>query len=138
MRNATQRQLDFFLRYPTRKVVGVVDTAEQLERILAALSERGIDRKEIMVFAGEEGIQSIDPAGRYHGLLGRLTRVIQVIGEELEHMRRYEEELRAGHYVVVVSVDEDRKKEAAREVLESHGGHFVDYYGPLVIHHLVP
>ncbi|HXE58263.1 MAG TPA: hypothetical protein VNK43_09690 [Gemmatimonadales bacterium] len=138
MRNATERQLDFFLRYPTRKVVGVVDTPEQLERVLLALSENGIDRKQIMVFSGDEGIRCIDPAGAHHGLLGRLTRVVQFIGEELEHMRRYEEELRAGHFLVVVSVDGEEAKEAVRRVLGAHGGHFVDYYGPLMIQHLVP
>jgi RNA polymerase sigma factor (sigma-70 family) len=31
--------------------------------------------------------------------LGRLTRIIQTIGEEQEHMRRYEQELHAGHYL---------------------------------------
>lgn len=138
MRNATQRQIDFFLRYPTRKVIGIVDTPAELERALAALSEQGIDRSRIMVFSGDEGIRVIDPKGRYHGLLGRLTRAVQAFGEELEHMQRYEEELRRSHFVVVVSVENDAMKEAARRALERHGGHFVDYYAPLVIQHLVP
>lgn len=69
----------------------------ELERALAALSEEGIDRSRIMVFSGDEGIRAIDPKGRYHGLLGRLTRTVQSLGEELEHMQRYEEKFRRSH-----------------------------------------
>lgn len=137
--DATEQQLDRFLRYPARKVVGVVNASADLEAALGALAAAGVAADAIQVFAGDEGIRAVDPDGRHHGLLGRLTRALQAIGEEYEHMRRYEEELRAGHYLVVVSVPEEK---AARErvagILRQHGGHFVDYYGPLAIVHLVP
>jgi hypothetical protein len=137
MVKATQQQLDFFLRYPTRKVVGVADTAAELEGILQALADGGIARDAIKVFSGEEGIRTIDPKGIYHGLIGRLIRVAQSLGAELEHMVRYEEELRAGHFLVVVSTPDERSREAAYQAFRDHGGHFVDYYGPLAIEHLV-
>lgn len=137
MPKATQQQLDLFLRYPTRKVVGVVDTAPQLSGVLQALSEAGISRDAIKVFSGDEGIRTIDPKGIYHGLAGRLIRVVQSLGEELEHMTRYEEELRDGHFLVVVSTPDERSKQAAYQAFRDHGGHYVDYYGPLAIHHLV-
>jgi hypothetical protein len=44
-----------FLRYPTRKVIGVVDTPADLEGILQALADAGIAREDIKVFSGEEG-----------------------------------------------------------------------------------
>lgn len=137
MHDATERQLDLFLRYPTRKVIGIVDTPADLERLLGALAQAGVSRDAITVFSGDEGIRAIDPTGAHHGLIGRLTRVVQAIGEELAHMERYAEELRAGHYVVVVSTPDERSKRSAQAAFRDNGGHFVDYYGPLAIQHLV-
>ncbi|HEX2220848.1 MAG TPA: hypothetical protein VHG35_18775 [Gemmatimonadales bacterium] len=137
MLQATQRQLDQFLRYPTRKVIGVVNTPDSLDRVLGELADAGFGREAIKVFSGDEGIRCIDPSGVHHGLIGRLTRVFQNIGDEREHMDRYEQELRAGHFVVVVSTPDEQSKERAREAFRVAGGHFVDYYGPLLIEHLV-
>jgi hypothetical protein len=139
VRSATERELDRFLRYPARKVIGVVDTLGELEAALSALGAAGFGPESIQVFSGEEGLRCIDPRGEHHGLLGRLIRIIQAIGEEQEHMRRYEHELRAGHYLVVISVtDDEADRRRAAAILSRHGGHFVDYYGPLAIVHLVP
>jgi hypothetical protein len=134
---ATGGQIEEFLRYPKRKVVGVIDSAAQLEGALTALADLGVSRQDIKVFSGDEGIRRIDPKGKYHGLLGRLTRIVQSLGEELAQMERYENELRAGHFLVVISADPERREETAR-ALRAHGGHFADYYGTLAIEHLVP
>lgn len=139
IRSATEKELDRFLRYPTRKIVGVVDNSHDLDAVLSALAAAGFAAEAIQVFSGEEGICRIDPDGSYHGLVGRLTRIIQAIGAEHEHMRRYEEELRAGHYLVVISVPDDEvERQRAAAILSKHGGHFVDYYAPLAIVHMVP
>lgn len=137
MQEATQRQIDLFLRYPARKVIGLVDTPAALDRVIQALTKAGFTREAVKVFSGDEGIRSVDPDGVYHGLAGRLTRVIQAIGDEREHMERYEHELRAGYFLVVVSTPDQASKERAREAFREGDGHFVDYYGPLVIEHLV-
>jgi hypothetical protein len=139
LRNVTEKELDRFLRYPTRKVIGVLDTPHNLDAVLSALVAAGFGPESIQVLSGEEGIRAIDPAGGYHGLLSRLTRIIQAIGQEHEHMHRYEEELRPGHYLVVISVpDDEARRQRAAAILSEHGGHFVNYYGPLAIVHLVP
>jgi hypothetical protein len=101
MLQTTQRQLDRFLRYPARKVIGVADTPAELERTLELLEQAGFSRDVIMIFSGDEGIRCVDPRGVHHGLIGRLTRVVQALGDEREHLERYEEELRAGHFLVV-------------------------------------
>jgi hypothetical protein len=134
---ATERQIDRFLFYPRGKVIGVIDSPAQLDGVLTALREQGLSSKDIEVFSGVEGIRRIDPKGRFHGLLGRLTRVMQALGNELEHIERYEKELRAGHFVVVISAGAERRKEIAR-ILAEHGGHYVDYFRALSIEHLVP
>jgi hypothetical protein len=139
VRSATEKELDRFLRYPARKIVGVIDTSHDLDAVLASLGAAGFTPESIQVLSGDEGIRSIDPDGSYHGLLGRLTRIIQAIGAEYEHMHRYEEELRAGRYLVVISVsDDEAERQQAAAILRERGGHLVDYYGPLALVHLVP
>jgi hypothetical protein len=40
---------------------------------------------------------------------------------------------------VVISVgDDEAERRRAATILSRHGGHFVDYYGPLTMVHLVP
>jgi len=34
--------------------------------------------------------------------------------------------------------DDEVERERVAAILSEHGGHFVDYYGPLAIKHLVP
>jgi hypothetical protein len=122
-----------------RKVIGVLDSSHDLDAALSSLVEAGFAPESIQAFSGEEGIRAIDPDGCYHGLLGRLTRIIQAIGAESEHMHRYDKELRAGHYLAVISVsDIEAERQRAAAILSQHGGHFVDYYAPLAIVHLVP
>jgi hypothetical protein len=75
VRSATEQELDRFLRYPARKVIGVVDTLGDLEAALSALGAAGFKRGSIQVFSGEEGLRCIDPRGEHHGLLGRLIRI---------------------------------------------------------------
>ncbi len=137
MAEATQRQIDQFLRYPKGKVVGVIDSPPQLDAALTALAKLGFSKQGIEVFSGDEGIRRIDPKGKFHGLIGRLTRIVQSLGEELWHLEQYEKELRAGHFLVVVSAKPERREDVGK-TLKAHGGHFVDYYGTLAIEHLVP
>jgi hypothetical protein len=134
---ATQRQIEEFLLYPKGKIVGVIDSPPQLDGALTALADLGIPKDAIEVFSGDEGIRRIDPKGRYHGLLARLTRIVQMLGEERDHIDRYEKELRAGHFLVVISADVEHREEIGR-ILRARGGHFIDYYGTLAIEHLVP
>jgi len=84
VRTATENDLDRFLRYPARKVVGVVDTSDDLEAALSALAAAGLAPESIQVFSGDDGIRCIDSDGYHHGLLGRLTRIFQAVGEEYE------------------------------------------------------
>ena len=58
-----------------------------------------------------------------------MRRLQAVFSDDADHMHRYVEHLRAGHYVVGVSVgeDEDAKRRAAA-ALNAARAEFVNYY----------
>ncbi len=74
------------------------------------------------------------PTGEEHGRLARIIRWLQKFGDmEPEHVRRHEQELLAGHYGIGVTAKEPEAREKVREILKSHNGHFINFYGEWVI-----
>jgi hypothetical protein len=138
MQDATPREIDLFLRYPTRKVIGIVDSPPQLDRLGQALTKAGFPHDSVEVFSGDQGLRGLDPAGVHSNLAGRLARVAESLGDGRAHMHRYELELLLGHFLVVVSTPDDGSKQLAREAFREGGGRRVDYYGLLTIEHLIP
>jgi hypothetical protein len=63
-------------------------------------------------------------------LSGTIVRKLQtVFSDDAAHVRQYAEHLRAGRYVVGVSVGENESaKESAANALRSAGGQFLNYY----------
>ena len=81
------------------------------------------------MLAGAEGIATIDASGAVHGAWGRVVRMAEeVLAEhDVEYLEVLEEELRAGHVVVVVRVaDETEADEVARD-LRDRSGHTFAY-----------
>jgi hypothetical protein len=136
MLQSTQLQIDLYLRYPARKVIGAVDTPSALQRVLAALDQAGFDGQEVTVFSGEAGVRSVGSDDSHDGLAGRLTRVMEPIGNQLEHLDRYERALRDGHFLVVVATPDGSTKDRVLNAFRAGHGCFVDYYGPLEIEQL--
>ncbi|MGH8930680.1 MAG: hypothetical protein ACRDZO_08660 [Egibacteraceae bacterium] len=128
-----------FLRYPTNRIVAVLDEPDQVATAIDRLSHAGFDSEEIRVLCGEEGAQRLDATGERHGLLARLTRILQSFGGEDEHVERHAAELRAGHFVLGVHVGEDEdRKTAAHAALQEADARFVNYYGEWSVEQLDP
>jgi hypothetical protein len=53
-------------------------------------------------------------------------------------VRRVEQELRASHYLIGVVAKDGEARERAREILKSHGGHFISFYGQFAAEGLEP
>ena len=90
------------------------------------------------VLSGERGIQQIDAKGKRKGLLARLFRMVDALGEEREHTAHHVKDLESGHFVVVVEAPDDSAKARAREALAAHGGHFINYYSRFSTENLTP
>ena len=121
-----------FIDYPTNQIFAVLEQPEELEGALGSLETANLTAE---VFSGDEGVRRVDASGHAHGFRGRLVRTFQLLGDEAEHARRYQRQLEAGHFVVSVEVTPEQKKSVA-DLLRTHGGHFINYYGPWAVENL--
>ena len=121
---------DNFLRYPTNKVVATVNTPEQLQSAIQELNQTGFGEDKIDVLCGQKGADRLDVTGERHGFLARLYRFIEKFGDmESENLHDYEQELRGGHFLLAVDVPNEEKRVHVVQILESHGGHRINFYG---------
>ena len=98
--------------YPRGSVVGILADDATLEDARQRLEQAGFGADRCEVLHGDEGLARIDVGGEAHGTAGTMMRWLQsAVSDDADHVRRYAEHLRAGHYVVGVAVGDD---EAAR------------------------
>src|SRR5688572_4982383 len=107
------------LRYPTGKLLGIVDTRAQLDQLVPALRGAGFDKIEALV--GEEGV-------------GLLERIGTFFFSDMEErvINRHIEELKAGHVIVAIEAPHDRVAEAVRVASQS-GARRLVHFGPLTV-----
>jgi len=132
----TPNKSDEFIAYPTNRVVGTIDDPGTAQTVVEALLEAGFNVDEIDVLYGEEGMRRLDPAGKEHGLLARFQRAAVQWNEEDKYLRQHVEDILAGRFVIMVLAKEPEKREKVREILKSHGGHFIKFFGNWAIHSL--
>jgi len=119
-----------FIPYPSNKVVGFIDDPNDAQAALRDLNAAGFKAAEIEFLTGDEGARRIDVTGRKHGPLARIVRSIQKLGDyESKHLRRHEQELLAGHFGIGVTAKRESDRQKVRQILKSHNGHFINYYG---------
>jgi hypothetical protein len=124
--------------FPYQSVVGVVDTPADLEAAVDELVASGFGESDVHVLCGTKGIEQIDAKGKRKGLLARLFRVVDALGEEREHTARHVQELESGHFVVVVDARDEATKTRARDALSAHRGHFINFYSRWSTEDLTP
>ena len=123
-----------FIFYPTNKVVGIIDDPSDCKAALHDLRDAGFTASDIEVLTGEEGAHRIDPTGKEHGLLARFVRFLDKAGDvDSDHIKRHEQEMLAGHFGIGVSAKEPEAREKVLEILKSHNGHFINFYGEWTI-----
>ena len=129
-----------FIFYPTNKVVGIIDDPGDAKAALRDLRAAGFTADELEVLTGEEGARRIDVTGEEHGPLARFVRSFQKLLGDYEpvHVRRHEREFLAGHYGIGVTAKEPEAREKARQILKSHNGHFINFYGQWAMEVLEP
>lgn len=121
------------LRNLTNRVMAVVDDSEQARAAVDTLEGAGVSESDVSTLVGAEGVQRIDVDGTRSGRLTRALRALQRLTVEGDHLRQYEAELDRGHSVIDVSVHAGWNRDTVVEILQRHGGHFINAYGQWTI-----
>lgn len=106
-------------KFPTNAVVGVIDQPTEAVRAVDKLRAAGF---EPLVLSGQPGVERIENAG------GSASMVQSLFGYEAGHSERHMEELRSGHFIVLVESHDNETTDQIHNILSEHGGHFVNYY----------
>jgi hypothetical protein len=116
--------------YPGGNVVGVLSDNAALDDARKRLEQAGFGPDRYDVLHGERDVERIDLEGEGHGLGGTIVRKLQAIfSDDAADARQYAEHLRAGHYVVGVSVGEDETaKESVANALRGADAQSLKYY----------
>ena len=117
----------FLPRYPLHRLVAAV-APESLDQATAALAEAGLgtDRVDIVTAADVSGLDG--PVGGT-GFRAHLTRFGLSLGDELDDLEEARQELQDGHTLIMVLVHNDGERDRAEQVLRTHGGHAMRYFG---------
>lgn len=123
-------------RHPEKHVFGVVDRSEEVKEILEDAFRHGVAKDEVQVVGEDQDDNRDRPAPVQHGVREGVTRAVDMLSEEHEFNELYRSHVEAGRCLVGISVSRAIDKEAAQDILQRHGAHFINYYGPLVVEEL--
>ena len=127
--------------YPTHHVLGVIATRERAAGAIRSLAGGGFLDSEIHVVSGSDEADAMHARTGRTGLADLAIRVAQKLGvqdDEMEVKARYEQSLRDGHFLLLVSAPTEARKERAAQILREHGAHSVNYMGRFAREELGP
>jgi hypothetical protein len=127
-----------FRAYPTNRVVAILDSPQAAESARGDLVAAGVPADTIEFACGQEGLKTIDFSGQSSGVIARMIRAIQQIGELAEYWKRYEKALQDGKCLLAVDADEDSVRKLAHEKIKARGGRYINYFGKLGLEKLEP
>jgi hypothetical protein len=116
---------------PTNKVVGIIDDLLNTKAALEDLRTAGFMADEVELLTDDDGARRIDISGdrlvTVH--IFRSTQKLPAYYDAPGLLKRLEQELLAGHFFVAVASKDGEARERVHEVLKSHSGHFINFYG---------
>ena len=126
---------------PTAKVVGIIDDANDATSALRDLKAAGFAADEVELLTNAAGARRIDLANAEHEVLVHIFRSTQKVPSYYDApglLKRIEKELMDGHYFIGVYPEDSTSRERACEILKSHSGHFITFYGQWAAEALEP
>ena len=107
------------LRYPSGKVLGVVEGRAEFDKLVPPLEAAGFDKIEVL--CGDDGVALLERVGSFF-----------FSDMEERVLKRHIEELKAGHFIVAITAPSDRVEEAVR-VASQNGARRLVHFGPLTV-----
>lgn len=115
---------------PTRSVTSRFPADHDVEGAIEALMSGGFRDVQIDIFSGKIGADQLDTEGQRHGFWVRFVRSLEdMFTDEAPLFHRADETMRSGGSVVAVFTAGKEERRRASEILKSHGGIDVVYWG---------
>lgn len=107
---------------PEGRAIGFVDTPEEYEAVVTALTDAGVAERDIQVFHGEGSIELLEKSrGKFF------------LGDAEEQMMDFAvRQLAIDRYALSVAVQDRADAMKLAKIAEHHGAHSFGYYGTWV------
>ena len=136
--DARENAKDKEVRYPENRVVGLLDTTEQLESAVEALTSGGFLPSEIECIHGAAASEKLRANTGRSGLAHLAMRLAESIGmpnDETAIKNQYADGLGNGQLLLAVLAPSEERRRVAVRILEKHGGTNVRFFGQYTIEH---
>ncbi|GGR08788.1 hypothetical protein [Deinococcus ruber] len=121
-----------FTSYPHDHLLGVLQTAEDVQALLDILEAGSVTPQAVRVFTGDAGAQAFDDTG--HGVKSWLTHAARSINNEQTEINEYTLPLEQGRYVVAVNVHKPSAQfDAVLQSFQAQAASSIKYLGQLGI-----
>jgi hypothetical protein len=117
------------LKTPRHRIIARVPGPDDAASAIDALATSGVDRDEVFVLCGEDGLRRLDPTGKHHGLHGRLVRASQAVFSLGDMISDDAEFVERGGLIVSAPARNDDERRLIADVLREHGGTEMRYFG---------
>ena len=118
------------LTYPTDHLLGVIDDAARAAEAASVLIANGFRPGDVTILRGEEGMERLAPSEGVRGIWTKLVRAVQYTTmDQMPDFPAYVAALKDGRVVVAVHARSRRRLLLARDILERHGAHFLNFFG---------
>jgi hypothetical protein len=126
---------DNFQFNPIGRVTGLFHAHEPVVPCVRALEAAGLASSDIEVFAGQEGMARVDPAGEAHGAAGKLFRLVESwVSDTSDFHAEAAAHLAAGGYIVAAHVGTDEALKArVMRLFAEQGAEDVKYWHSLFV-----
>lgn len=113
--------------YPQGFLVAVVEDPARAQAVVASLLDAGFPTEDVMLRPGEQVLANYRAYQEQRSPLERLAPLFP--SEESDVMREYLDEAEQGRTFVAVRAPGRDQRDRAGEMLRSHGGRAIRYYG---------
>ena len=124
------------VRYPENRLLGVVDSPDQVSRTLDALASSGFPESDIEIICGASAANTLRANTGRTGLTNVVMRLVESLGmpdDETQIKTQYADLLESGGYLVAVKAATAERKADAVRILKDNGGRSINFFGSLVI-----
>ena len=117
------------LKTPRHRIIARVPGPDDAASTIETLATSGVDRSEVFILCGEDGLLRLDPTGKHHGLRGRLVRASQAVFSLGDMIADDAEFVEQGGLIVSAPARSDDERRLVADVLRENGGTEMRYFG---------